>query len=69
MNDGNCQVINLGAGFDTTYWLFKSEGVVAKSFIEMDFPTVTSKKCHFIRRGEALLKSIASEGINVHLYL
>lgn len=67
ITEGNCQVINLGAGFDTTYWLFKSEGVVAKSFIEMDFPNVTSKKCHFIRRGEILLKSIASEDEDIQM--
>ena len=65
MTDSNCQVVNLGAGFDTTYWLFKSNGIKAKSFVEMDFPTVTSKKCFFIRKGEALLNAIASDGINI----
>jgi O-methyltransferase involved in polyketide biosynthesis len=54
--------VNLGAGFDTTYWLFKAEGILPKSFIEVDFPNVTSKKCYFIRRAELLLNGIASDG-------
>ncbi|XP_052105057.1 leucine carboxyl methyltransferase 1-like [Mytilus californianus] len=67
MTDGNCQVVNLGAGFDTTYWLFKSNGIKAKSFVEMDFPTVTSKKCFFIRKGEPLLNAIASEEEDIQI--
>lgn len=67
LTDGKCQVVNLGAGFDTTYWLFKAAGISPKSFIEVDFPAITSKKCYLIRRGESLLNGIASDEDDVQI--
>lgn len=67
ITDSKCQIVNLGAGFDTTYWLFKAEGILPKSFIEVDFPTVTSKKCYFIRRAEPLLNGIASDEDDIQM--
>ena len=62
LTSGNCQVISLGAGFDTLYWNLKDAGLAPASFVEVDFPTVTSRKIHFIRRSKALLGKITDEG-------
>ncbi|XP_074657523.1 leucine carboxyl methyltransferase 1-like [Tubulanus polymorphus] len=56
-----CQIVNLGAGFDTTYWRLSDEGKKPKNFIEVDFKAVTSKKCHFIKNRKQLLEKISSE--------
>ncbi|KFM82247.1 Leucine carboxyl methyltransferase 1, partial [Stegodyphus mimosarum] len=57
----NCQVINIGAGFDTLYWRLKDENVTVKSFIEIDLPPVTSRKCYLIRNRKSLLRMVATE--------
>ena len=44
-----CQVVNLGAGFDTTYWQLQDDGCAPQVFIEVDFPAVTARKIHFIK--------------------
>ncbi|XP_065347665.1 leucine carboxyl methyltransferase 1 [Cloeon dipterum] len=56
-----CQILNFGAGFDTLYWRLKSNGHIVKNFIELDFPTVTAKKCYAIKRNKTLLEQIHSE--------
>ena len=58
-----CQVVSLGAGFDTLYWNLKDEGLNPASFIEVDFSAVTSMKIAHIRRGKILLENISSEGM------
>ena len=58
-----CQVINIGAGFDTLYWNLKDEGLAPSNFIELDFPDVTMRKCHYIKTRPPLLKSVHSEGV------
>lgn len=55
------QIISLGAGFDTMYWILKDEGITPSSFIEVDFDAVTSRKIHYIRRSKTLLEKISSE--------
>lgn len=57
----NCQVINIGAGFDTLYWRLKDENISVKSFIEIDLPPVTSRKCYIIRNRKNLLRMVATE--------
>ncbi|XP_060524033.1 leucine carboxyl methyltransferase 1 [Cylas formicarius] len=52
------QIVNFGAGFDTLYWRLKDEGVVIANYTELDFPTVTSKKCYVIKRNKPLLDRI-----------
>ncbi|KAI8043207.1 hypothetical protein M5D96_004534 [Drosophila gunungcola] len=37
---GNCQIINLGCGFDTLYFRLRDTAHQVKNFIELDFPTV-----------------------------
>ena len=44
-----CQVVSLGAGFDTLYWQLEQEGRRPKVFVEVDFFTVTAKKCFCVK--------------------
>ncbi|XP_026473376.1 leucine carboxyl methyltransferase 1-like isoform X2 [Ctenocephalides felis] len=52
------QIINLGCGFDTLYWRLKDVNQKIHNFIEIDFPTVTSRKCYAIKRNKVLLEKI-----------
>ncbi|XP_054268298.1 leucine carboxyl methyltransferase 1-like [Macrosteles quadrilineatus] len=62
-----CQIINLGAGFDTLYWRLKDMGYTVVNFTEIDFPSVTSKKCFYIKRNKTLLDEIYVEDGEVRL--
>lgn len=53
----------MGCGFDTLYWRLRDAGHMINNFVELDFPTVTSKKCYFIKRNKNLLSKIYVEGI------
>ncbi|XP_001951404.1 leucine carboxyl methyltransferase 1 [Acyrthosiphon pisum] len=55
----NCQIINLGAGFDTLYWRLKNSGIRVNKYIEIDFASVTSKKCFLIKKSKILLQTIS----------
>ena len=55
--------MSFGAGFDTLYWLLKDEGHNPRSFIEVDFSTVTAMKIAHIRRGNSLLEKISDDGM------
>ena len=44
-----CQIVNLGAGFDTLYWLLHQKSILPKLYVEVDFSNITSKKCRCIR--------------------
>lgn len=52
------QIVNLGCGFDTLYWRLRERGVKLANFVEIDFPTVTAKKCYAIKRSKVLLERI-----------
>lgn len=54
-----CQIINLGCGFDSLYWRMTRP---VANFVEVDFPTVTAKKCYNIKRNKHLLEKLSSEG-------
>lgn len=56
--EGNCQVINLGAGLDTTFWRLKDGNLLPQKFFEVDFPTVVARKIHNIKTKPPLSKSI-----------
>jgi [phosphatase 2A protein]-leucine-carboxy methyltransferase len=62
-----CQIINLGCGFDTLYWRLRDAGHLVQNFIELDFPTVTAKKCYQIKRNKVLLDKIHAEGKNIRM--
>ena len=47
--NGDCQVICLGAGFDTLYWHLHSNALLPKMYLEVDFVPVVAKKSHIIR--------------------
>jgi [phosphatase 2A protein]-leucine-carboxy methyltransferase len=59
---GKCQIINLGCGFDTLYWRLRDVGHMVENFIELDYPTVTAKKCYQIKRSKVLLEKLNIEG-------
>lgn len=61
LTKGKCQVVSLGAGFDSLYWNLKDAGTNPVSYIEVDFSAVTSRKIQYIRRSQALLQKITSE--------
>ena len=65
--DGNCQIINLGCGFDTLYFRLRDTTHQVKNFIELDFPTVTARKCYTIKRNKTLLGKIHDEDGEVRL--
>ncbi|KAM4525985.1 leucine carboxyl methyltransferase 1 [Fundulus diaphanus] len=56
-----CQVINLGAGLDTTFWRLKEENLLPRKFFEVDFPTVVARKIHYIKTKPPLSKPIIEE--------
>ncbi|XP_036595656.1 leucine carboxyl methyltransferase 1 [Trichosurus vulpecula] len=54
----NCQVINLGAGMDTTFWKLKDENLLPKKYFEVDFPTIVTRKLYNIKAKPSLSKPI-----------
>ncbi|XP_053621816.1 leucine carboxyl methyltransferase 1 [Plodia interpunctella] len=63
-----CQIINLGCGFDTLFWRLKDTTQAVGNFIELDFPAVTAKKSHIIKRNKQLLQKIANEDGEVMIH-
>ncbi|XP_041347659.1 leucine carboxyl methyltransferase 1-like isoform X2 [Gigantopelta aegis] len=61
----NCQIVNLGAGFDTMYWRLRDSSLLPRQFVEVDFPTVTSRKCHIIQSRKKLSDNINSKDGNL----
>ena len=55
------QVINLGAGFDTLYWRLKETDRSPANFIELDFPSVTARKCYHIKKHRQLIDMLNTE--------
>ncbi|XP_027715408.1 leucine carboxyl methyltransferase 1 isoform X2 [Vombatus ursinus] len=54
----NCQVINLGAGMDTTFWILKDENLLPKKYFEVDFPMIVTRKLYNIKAKSSLSKPI-----------
>ncbi|KAH9493070.1 Leucine carboxyl methyltransferase 1 [Bulinus truncatus] len=61
----NCQIVSLGAGFDTMFWRHHQAGLVPKCFVEVDFEQVTSRKCHFIKSKQQLLEALSGEDSDI----
>jgi O-methyltransferase involved in polyketide biosynthesis len=56
------QIISLGAGYDTTFWMLKDRFPEADfSYVEMDFIDVCSRKLHVIERHMELLSKLQVE--------
>lgn len=59
MTEGECQVINLGAGSDTWYWnLVDEQKAARKAWVEVDFSEVTARKLYQIKSRKQLLEKI-----------
>ncbi|XP_018935025.1 leucine carboxyl methyltransferase 1-like isoform X2 [Cyprinus carpio] len=54
----DCQVVNLGAGLDTTFWRLKDENIMPKKFFEVDFPMIVARKIHNIKTKPPLSKPL-----------
>ena len=53
-----CQIINLGAGHDTLYWKMKEDSLNFISYVEVDFPAITTRKCQVIKTSQNLRNSM-----------
>ncbi|CAN7996726.1 unnamed protein product [Ixodes hexagonus] len=60
-----CQIVNLGAGFDTLFWRLMDDKAQFKSLVEVDLPAVTTRKVYYIRLRKPLLKGIVTEDDDV----
>ncbi|XP_028845719.1 leucine carboxyl methyltransferase 1 [Denticeps clupeoides] len=56
--EGNCQVVNLGAGLDTNFWRLKDGNLLPKKYFEVDFPMIVARKIHNIKTKPPLSKSL-----------
>uniref|UniRef100_A0A8D2E4G3 Leucine carboxyl methyltransferase 1 n=1 Tax=Sciurus vulgaris TaxID=55149 RepID=A0A8D2E4G3_SCIVU len=45
----HCQILNLGAGMDTTFWKLKDEDLLPSKYFEVDFPMIVTRKLHNIK--------------------
>ncbi|KAF4027230.1 hypothetical protein G4228_019487 [Cervus hanglu yarkandensis] len=54
----NCQILNLGAGMDTTFWMLKDEDLLPRKYFEIDFPMIVTRKLHSIKLKPLLSKPI-----------
>lgn len=68
-SDQKYQVVNIGAGFDTLFWRLTDhleqisndvDNLV--SFVDIDLPEVTARKCMSVRRSKLLLAKVAGDG-------
>lgn len=58
---GHCQLVSLGAGFDTLFWQLLAVSLLPRVFCEVDFSTVTSKKCQAIKTKKPLLEALGEQ--------
>ena len=59
-----CNIISLGAGYDSTFFWLKSQGLSDKAcFVEIDYPDVVSKKIKIIKAKPELSKLVAEGGL------
>ncbi|KAG9267668.1 leucine carboxyl methyltransferase 1 isoform X1 [Astyanax mexicanus] len=54
----DCQVVNFGAGLDTTFWRLKTENTLPKKYFEVDFPMIVARKIHHIKTKPPLSKPL-----------
>lgn len=59
----HCQIVNLGAGFDTQFWNLADQNEVPRKWVDVDFDLVTSRKVQVIRKKKQLLEKLSSNGI------
>ena len=58
-----CQIVNIGAGFDTLYWRLKKQSKtnLIQSFIDLDLDGITFRKLHQIRNRPELLNLLGDD--------
>lgn len=56
--DCDCQIVNLGAGLDTTFWRLKDENLMPRKYFEVDFPMIVARKIHNIKTKPPLSKPL-----------
>jgi tRNA wybutosine-synthesizing protein 4 len=56
------QVVSLGAGFDTNYWIMENDGTAPDMFMEVDLPEVVVKKASILQRNADLRKAAGLDG-------
>ncbi len=62
------QIVNLGAGYDTLFWRLTDylEQIqrpdLLHSFVDIDLPEVTARKCLYVRKSKLLLSRVAGDG-------
>ncbi|XP_029167989.1 leucine carboxyl methyltransferase 1 [Nylanderia fulva] len=61
LSGGKGQIINLGSGFDTLYWRLREAGNSPANFVELDFPSITAKKCYHIKKHKQLIDMLNTE--------
>ncbi|CAF1072992.1 unnamed protein product [Adineta steineri] len=62
LTNNQCQIINLGCGFDTTiFYLLDNDNLQFKHFIDMDFDEITELKSNKIRRLSTLHSKLPTE--------
>lgn len=54
----DCQIVNLGAGLDTTFWRLKEENLMPRKYFEVDFPMIVARKIHNIKTKPPLSKPL-----------
>ncbi|VDN16357.1 unnamed protein product [Dibothriocephalus latus] len=62
--NGQCHVVNLGAGSDTLFFRLKSAGVLPKAFVEVDLPGNVKKKIITLRSWHRLEGSLKTDLIS-----
>ena len=58
-----CQIVNVGAGFDTAYWRLKADNKtnLIQTFIDLDLNGITYKKLHQIRIKPELMNALGED--------
>lgn len=54
----NCQIVNLGCGFDTLYFELCDHNLVPKKYVELDFSRVVTSKIRVIKSKKALSEKV-----------
>eukprot|EP01028_Stygiella_incarcerata_P002407 TRINITY_DN14496_c0_g1_i1.p1 TRINITY_DN14496_c0_g1~~TRINITY_DN14496_c0_g1_i1.p1 ORF type:complete len:319 (+),score=76.93 TRINITY_DN14496_c0_g1_i1:54-1010(+) len=55
------QILSVGAGFDTNYWVMEKEGTAPDVFVEVDLPEVVVKKASILQRNAELREAAGIE--------
>ena len=64
--DKKCQIVSLGAGFDTLFWrLHESHMTPEYSVYEVDLKLVVQKKCHVIQSKAQLKNCLTNADISI----